>query len=144
MIPMLDMPANFIDCLDALILAGIGDVDSVLWNGPSGYSHGVSIERDKFEMGLLEAALEKQIPVLGICRGAQLLNVALGGSLVSNLPWDGGDQHCQNPSDRNERRHTVSCVSKSFLFRMYESTIKINLFHHQAVKNLGVGLESTG
>ena len=85
MIPMLDMPANFIDCLDALILAGIGDVDSVLWNGPSGYSHGVSIERDKFEMGLLEAAFEKQIPVLGICRGAQLLNVALGGSLVSNL-----------------------------------------------------------
>jgi putative glutamine amidotransferase len=144
MIPMVDMPANYIDCLDALILTGGGDVDPVLWNGPSVYSHGVSRERDEFEMGLLKAALEKQIPVLGICRGAQLLNVALGGSLEPHLPWDGGDQHCLRSSDRNERRHTVQFESKSILSKVYESTIEVNSFHHQAVKNLGAGLKSTG
>ncbi|MDE0845010.1 MAG: gamma-glutamyl-gamma-aminobutyrate hydrolase family protein [Actinomycetota bacterium] len=144
MIPMLDMPANYIDRLDALILTGGGDVDPVLWNGPSGYSEGVSIERDNFEMGLLEAAFEKEKPVLAICRGVQLLNVALGGSLESNLPWDKGDQHCLRSSDRNERRHTVSFAPKSILSRVYESTIEVNSFHHQAVKNLGIGLKSTG
>lgn len=144
MIPMIDMPANYINYLDALILTGGGDVDPLLWNGPSAYSHGVSRERDEFEVGLLEAAFEKQIPVLGICRGAQLLNVALGGSLEPNLPWDEGDRHCLRSSDRNERRHTVEFASKSILSKVYESTIEVNSFHHQAVKNIGVGLKSTG
>src|SRR6185437_934354 len=82
--------------LDALVLSGGVDIAPEFYSGDNAYAHSPNVwerARDLFELGALERALERSIPVFGVCRGLQLINVALGGSLVQDLGEDGDAVH---------------------------------------------------
>ena len=143
-LPVIDNPWEYVQRLDAIILTGGGDVDPKRWNGPSETSFLVSEERDAFEFDLLEAAIEADIPVLGICRGLQVINVHLDGSLIPHLDPVDGDGHSNATEDRQELVHSVSFEPESILFELYGPTTMVNSFHHQAVDRIGLGLRATG
>jgi putative glutamine amidotransferase len=142
-LPIIDDPVAFVERLDAVLLTGGGDVDPERWKGPSDSSFLVSRERDAFEFALLEAALEAGVPVLGICRGLQVINVLLGGTLVPHLEWAEGDGHSKRTRDRTERHHRVDCDAGSMLHHLYGPTMMVNSFHHQAVDQPGTALRIT-
>ena len=128
-------------CLcDGLLLSGGGDLlpeaygltdyNSELLFEPDG-------ERDAFELVLAREANEKHLPVLGICRGIQVMNVALGGDLVFDL----GSKHRQT-LPRDEPSHNITLCQSSFLSSLYQKPqLSVNSFHHQSVRKLGRGLQ---
>lgn len=130
--------------LDGLVLAGGVDV------APSNYGE-VPLHpdwsgdpvRDAYDLALLRACMAQGKPVLGVCRGAQLLNVALGGSLYQDIPTQiaAAKRHrCRESYERNF--HTIALEADSGLARLYPGvpTAKINSVHHQAIKSLGKDL----
>ncbi len=94
-----EAPDPLLDRLDALILAGGSDVDPATYGAaPHPETGGTWPERDRFEVALARGALERDMPLLGVCRGMQIVNVALGGTLVQHLPDTlGGDEHRHTP-----------------------------------------------
>ena len=142
-LPVIDSPRDYVERLDALVLTGGGDIAPKRWNGPVDLSFMVSEERDAFEFGLLEAAVDWGIPVLGICRGLQLINVFFGGTLVPHLDASEGDEHSKLTVDRAEERHPIACIPGTILFELYGPTGMVNSFHHQAVDQLGSGLRAS-
>ncbi len=92
-------PDILLDRVDALMLAGGADIDPASYGAePHPETRGTWPDRDAFELALARRALERDLPVLGICRGMQLLNVALGGTLVQHLPDDAGTRGAPAPS----------------------------------------------
>ena len=142
-LPVIDNPSEYAERLDAVILSGGGDVDPKRWNGPPETSFRVSEKRDAFEFDLLEAAIEADIPVLGICRGLQVINVHFGGSLIPHLDAVDGDSHSSATGDRQELVHSVSFEPESILFGLYGSSTMVNSFHHQAADRIGPSLRAT-
>jgi putative glutamine amidotransferase len=131
--------------LDALVLSGGGDVDPSLYGQIAVPEvDGLDAGRDAYELALLGAALTLGIPVLGICRGAQLINVARGGTLVQHLP--GVTELSHREKDRvAEAVHTVDVAPDSFLATVTGSTVLgVNSLHHQAVDRVGAGLRVVG
>ena len=100
-------------------------------------------ERDRFEIALVREALEKDIAVFGICRGSQLLNVALGGSLWQDIPSQLPNSICHRATDENPAEHNVILTDEGFCRKIGFSSeqFAVNSYHHQAVKELGKGLE---
>ncbi len=94
-----EAPDPLLDRLDALILAGGSDVDPATYGAaPHPETGGTWPERDRFEVALARGALEREMPLLGVCRGMQIVNVALGGTLVQHLPDAlGSDEHRHTP-----------------------------------------------
>ena len=137
--------------VDALIVTGGQDVDPAVWGGPPATSAGdgvLSIDRrrDDYEITLVREALDQGVPLLGVCRGHQLLNVALGGTLCPDLP-DRGVQHlsfASFPDARPMKEHEVAFLAGSLAAHLYGSTAAVNSWHHQAVARLGTGLVCSG
>jgi len=131
--------------VDALLLSGGDDVSPLLYQEEPEQGLGAILpERDAYEMRLLHMAIENKKPVLAICRGLQLLNVALGGTLYQDisiaLPL--ALQHNQK-AQVHEATHTVAVVPASRLRQiMEEETFLTNSFHHQAIKELAPGLRA--
>ena len=135
----------FADLLDALVLSGGSDVDPGLYGGVLMPNVGwIDPERDAFESALLAAMLEQGKPVLAICRGAQLLNVVLGGDLVEDLPTGEGRSHASYAYPRAWRRHQVTFEPGSLAHEVYGDEVAVNSFHHQAVRRPGAGVLVTG
>ena len=126
--------------VDGLVLTGGPDVDpSRYGQSPHPETYGVSAVRDHFEEALALAALEVGMPVLAICRGIQVLNVALGGSLVQHLPDITSQVH------RPGARHAVDVTPGSRIHAALGTERAIGLsWHHQAIDRLGAGLVVTG
>jgi putative glutamine amidotransferase len=125
-----------------LVLAGGGDIDPRLY-GARAHETNYMIDpaRDRFEIRLVEHALSSGMPVLAICRGMQILNVALGGDLVAHVPerWGEGILHRAPP--RVPVTHDVEIEPGSRLFRILgEARIPVVSWHHQAVDRMGDGL----
>jgi putative glutamine amidotransferase len=131
--------------LDGLLLTGGGDVDPARYGAePSPATGGVDTERDAGEFPLLDLAVRSGRPVLGICRGCQLINVGLGGSLVQDLTEVTTLAHLV-PDRRNETVHPVTPVDGSLLAQLEgDREIQVNSIHHQAIKELGSGLRVAG
>ncbi len=127
-------PADYLDLVDGLVFTGGADVDPASYGAANTDSSFESI-RDSYEFALLDAALEADLPVLGICRGLQLLNVHVGGSLHQDVP-----EHARYDVDPAARTHTISIESASRLNLMFGSSIEVNSLHHQTVDALGDGL----
>ena len=122
-----------------IILSGGGDVDPVYWGELPGPELGeIDPQRDKFELQLAELIMENDIPVLGICRGCQVLNIACGGSLIGDLQT--GLSHRQN-APRDYPFHDIVVEKNSLLQEVMSTTrLRVNSFHHQAVRVPGKGL----
>lgn len=130
---------NTLSHIDGLILSGGGDYNP-LWCGedPSPKLHSINRERDLPELLIAQLAYNRQIPMLGICRGIQTLAMALGGKVRQDIgDTKGLIKHSQD-ADRNEPTHVVSLDKDSILCNLYETDkIAVNSFHHQAVGDAG-------
>lgn len=124
---------------DALVLCGGGDLDPALFGQEDRGSHPPNRERDRAELMLSEAYLTWGKPVLGICRGMQVLNVFLGGTLIQDLRPDWRALH----QGEEDVYHIVQCRSGSLLERLLGPSPVVNSAHHQAVDRLGRDLEAT-
>ncbi len=129
--------------LHALLLAGGPDIDPRQYaTRPDPATADVRPERDAWESALLDAALDRDIPVLGICRGAQLLNVARGGTLHQHIPESvGHDGHRPAPSEYGPIE--IALEPGALPGRLVGRRISVPCYHHQAIDILGRGLEVT-
>ena len=133
--------------LDALVLAGGADVDPASYGAePHRCTTGTRPERDAAEIPLARRALERDLPLLGICRGMQLMNVALGGTLIQHLPDDvGHGDHRRHLGSFDDADHDVRLAPGSLAARACgELTHATKSHHHQAVDRLGEGLVASG
>ncbi len=126
------------DRLQGLIIGGGDDIDPTLYGGHDDGRAPIDLERDRFEIEMIEHALHTRLPLLGICRGAQLINVVLGGSLF-------GDIRGLRRQTSNFRtplpRKTALGTSSGLLRRVLgHERWRINSLHHQAIEHLGDGL----
>lgn len=131
--------------LDGLILAGGGDIDPATYGAEQGPDTGrIDRVRDDCELALASGALARDLPVLGICRGMQLLNVARGGTLLQHLPASLG--HARHlPSIGTFERHEVRLEPGSAAERLAGGTrCTVESHHHQAIDRLGEGVVVTG
>ena len=129
--------------LDGFLLSGGGDLDPVSFGERATEKLGtVTPRRDAFELALCRYVLEKtEKPVLGICRGIQVMNVAMGGSLHIDLPSDGKLCHSLNMFPRDVYSHGVVVASGTRMAQiMGQGMGKVNSFHHQAIRDLAEGL----
>ena len=134
-------PTVVVDRLDGLVLAGGEDVDPRLYGGvPTEFATILDPGRDAFETALFEAALAKGIPVLGICRGCQLINVARGGTLVSHLSASAGQAHSFYGYPGDHRPQTVDTADGSRIAGLLGRRVMVNSYHHQAVLTPGDGV----
>ena len=136
--------AAVLDGLHGLALAGGADVDPAQYSAARDTRTGPARpDRDAWEITLTRAALDRELPVLAICRGMQVLNVALGGDLVQHLPdVVGHDGHC--PVVGQHGRHDVRLAQGSRVGAMLGAVAAVPTYHHQSVDRLGAGLVATG
>ncbi|GAA5021028.1 gamma-glutamyl-gamma-aminobutyrate hydrolase family protein [Kitasatospora paranensis] len=129
---------RLLDALDGLVLAGGSDLDPARYGAtPDPRTGPPHRARDEREFELLAGALRRDLPVLGVCRGMQLLNVALGGTLIQHLP----DGSHQNPPARFVRQ-AVHVRPDSLLGAVLGRAAKVSCYHHQAADRLGTGLQA--
>jgi putative glutamine amidotransferase len=138
-------PDQLLDRVDALVLAGGLDLDPAAYGArPHPKVSETVPERDRFELALAHRASERELPLLGICRGMHVLNVARGGTLVQHLPdVIGHEEHRHTPgvfSDHEVRLEAGSLAARA----AGGERIAVKSHHHQAVAELGEGLEATG
>lgn len=125
--------------IDGLIITGGRDIEpSVYGHDPHPATDTPARDRDAWEFALLAAALRRHTPVLGICRGAQILNVALGGTLHQHLPDVIGHNHKQG--DAVFATSTVRTAAGTRLAAMVGESVAAQCYHHQAIDRLGEGL----
>ena len=126
---------NMLEGIDGLVLTGGADYNP-LWYGeqPEKELHTINSTRDLPELLLTRLAFNRQIPILGICRGVQTMAIALGGNLVQDLKTS--LKHGQD-APRSEATHSVTITEGSTLYGLYGQETFVNSFHHQAVKDCG-------
>ena len=144
----LDSIPEVLSEFDALFISGGGDIHPEYFGGKMHPSvDGIDRERDEFELALCRQAVEMNKAVLGICRGQQVLNVAMGGNLVVDIPSElpKAGQHRWWPNyQRNRLSHSVQLEENSRLAEiMGGNEFLVNSLHHQSVKELGEGLTVT-
>jgi len=132
-----------LDSLDGLIFSGGADLDPGLYGQePHPETKGVQGERDRAELALLQAALARDMPVLAVCRGSQVLNVALGGDLVQHLPEVVGDEkHKHTPGEYAD--HNVTVEPDTRLGSLIGDRAPVKSHHHQGFGRLGEGLRES-
>jgi putative glutamine amidotransferase len=136
-------PAQALDLIDGLLLAGGADIDPASYGQAAHAETKDSVpERDAFEIALTRAAIERDLPVLGICRGMQLINVALGGTLTQHLPEHLGHQeHRRVLGSFDGSDHDVDVAEGTLAMRVIGSARHATKsHHHQGVDRVGDGL----
>ena len=139
--------ARALDGVDGLLLTGGEDMDPA-WYGQqiSPHCNPPSRERDLSELALFAAARQREMPILGVCRGIQLVNVGLGGSLYQDLPSERPGPVDHNPAlARSARSHEVRLAPGSrAALALGREQVAVNSFHHQAVRDLAAPLVASG
>jgi putative glutamine amidotransferase len=137
---------HWLDIVDGIVLAGGGDVDPTRYGGPSHETiYMVDGERDRSELELTGRILDQEIPTLAICRGAQIVNVALGGSLYVHLPDAFGEQVRHRLPPREPTTHGVAVEAGSRLARILGATeFDSASWHHQAAREVAPSLVVVG
>lgn len=131
--------AKILAGIDGLVVPGGWDVSPEEWGGdPVGKETPVDHALDRTEIALVHGAVESRTPVLGICRGQQLINVAFGGSLFAHI-----DDHDGHDQPRDILAHAVDIDPESELGRLAPSPLMVNSLHHQAVRDIAPGLRAT-
>ena len=147
-LPLVDIDDadSLIGCVDGLLVTGGPDVSPLLYGEePCQNMGGCCQHNDLMEFALVRSAVAAGKPVLGICRGLQVINVAYGGTLYQDIPSQlaGSHLHLQK-SARGEATHTVRITPGSYAYEVCGGEkIYVNTFHHQSVKDIGKGLKIT-
>ncbi|MDL2243575.1 membrane dipeptidase [Bacteroidales bacterium OttesenSCG-928-J19] len=132
--------------LDGLILSGGGDIHSSFFNEELHPTVTDSdLLRDNYDLNLVRLALEKQMPILGICRGEQVLNVALGGNLIQDIPSETPTSSVRHSQEepREIGTHQVNISPDSLLYKIVkQETLTVNSFHHQAIRNVAPDMKA--
>ncbi|RKX71838.1 gamma-glutamyl-gamma-aminobutyrate hydrolase family protein [candidate division WOR-3 bacterium] len=143
MLPLLDPGGidQVIKAVDGLLLSGGFDVSPILYGRePKGVGK-IDPDRDRFEIEIVHRAYRRRLPILAICRGIQLLNVALGGTLMQRLK---GLKHFQE-SERSKPSHSITIEPGSIFYQIArKKKILVNSFHNDAIDNLSPKLRPTG
>jgi len=140
-----DTAERFLSLVDGLVLSGGDDIDPTSYGSERTAAKNFEEEVDLFELALIQAARRHEIPVLAICRGLQILNVALGGTLHQDMLASGTVHEPITPDDEpdeiNARRHVVTFESDSVVGHLYGATeAKVNTLHHQSIDSLAAEL----
>ena len=137
---------EYLDRIDGLLMTGGEDVSPLLFGQePSPFLGTVVPERDTYDLALIRKAVLKGIPVLGICRGIQCLNIAMGGDLIQDIPSEVKDaiQHRQT-GPRSYGSHTIMIEKGSLMEKLLGSgEVAVNSFHHQACGKIAPGFKVT-
>ncbi len=144
---LVERPGEVLDLLDGLMLAGGADIDPAAYRAePHPETLDTVPERDAFEIALVRAALARDLPLLGICRGMQLINIARGGTLLQHLPERlGHDEHRRVVGSFDGSDHDVLLQEGSLAARAAgESRHATKSHHHQGVDRVGDGLLVSG
>ena len=138
---------RYIEMVDGLLLSGGGDIVPATYGATLEHAEEADDSVDRFEIALIQAAKTAGKPVLGICRGLEVLNVALGGSLHQNIARPGTvhEPVVGDPDEINSRRHVVTLEPDSELARWHGSDqLKVNTLHHQGIAALAPELIPLG
>lgn len=136
-----DLAAEALERVDALVVSGGPDVDPARYGaGPHPRTDPPPTVRDAWELALIDAALRRGLPLLGICRGMQLLNVALGGDLTQHLPDLLGDTSHSPTYGAYSSHPVVPAPGTRLAGILGDAAVDVPTYHHQAVRRLGAGL----
>lgn len=146
--PQLDAAGVLLQTLDGLLLSGGPDVEPQRYGDSAVHpaTYGIDPERDEFEVDLFDAALRQGVPVFGICRGIQVINVALGGTLIQDVasahPGGAKVGHRQHERglENSAAGHAVFAAEPALLPIFGKGELGVNSFHHQAIRDLAPGL----
>lgn len=140
---------RLVGMVDGLVLSGGDDVSPTTYHRPVSHATGADQDVDRFEIALVKEARAQNKPVLAICRGLQLLNVALGGTLNQEITKSGTAHEpfdaIGDPVEVNARTHVVTLEPGSRLNELYNAgEVKVNTLHHQGIGDLAAGLVAEG
>lgn len=142
-----ELIAEVLSHCHGLLLSGGGDIDPKFYHATNLLPEmEFDRERDEFEMGLARVALRFNMPIFGICRGLQVLNVCFGGTLIQDLEIElpGAGEHRNKPGIFGDMWHRVDLEPGGKLYDLLGSTMEVNSSHHQAVQEPGKGLMISG
>lgn len=145
-VPDPDVPA-ILDRIDGLVLSGGGDVEAERYGGrPNDAMYGMDFDRDEFEIALVKVAADRRFPLLAICRGLQVVNVALGGTLIGDIPTDVGsaDHTVIGHHVFNGHQHVTLDPGSRVAAIVGATDLEVNSIHHQAVRRLAPGFRAVG
>jgi putative glutamine amidotransferase len=126
-------PTQYVERIDGLLMSGGADIEPELYGAdPIPETSNPEPIRDEFEIALLESAFECELPIAGICRGLQMINVHTGGSLFQDVPT-----HAVRDKPPSSQVHTVSIDQGSTLADLYGTSRNVNSLHHQSIDRLG-------
>lgn len=134
---------KYVDLIDGLVMSGGHDVDPYFYGEePRQKIQAVFAKRDNFDLALIKAMVAQDKPILGICRGHQIINVAFGGKILQDLSYSKNEliNHWQK-ADRTTPTHTITTSKDSTIYQIFGETNRVNSFHHQTVLVAGDGLE---
>lgn len=136
-------PREWFRAVDALIVAGGGDLDPRCYGGkPHETIYNVDAERDATDLEIVRDLLASDLPAFCVCRGMQVMNVALGGTLIEHLPDEVGERVAHRLPPREQVRHAVTIAGDSLLGSVSTALeVETVSWHHQAIRELGEGLE---
>lgn len=127
---------------DGLILAGGGDVDPSEFMEPNHGSTDIDQPRDKAELELVNRCIAEGKPILGICRGHQVVNIAMGGNIYQDMNDRLVEMHAQN-AEGESKFHPIRVGIATMLEQLYGQEVVVNSSHHQAIRQFGLGLYAT-
>jgi putative glutamine amidotransferase len=131
---------SILKLVDGICLPGGMDVDPVYYHQINQKSIPIEPEIDQLDLDIIAIAHEKNIPIFGICRGLQILNVAMGGTLIQDVSPDKIDHTVSSKNKTKNLGHKVSLVRQSQLHSLFGDEIEVNSYHHQAIDRLADGL----
>lgn len=138
-IPVVTLLPSQISTCQGLLLPGGGDITPAFYGEQNHGSHSIDTELDILQLQAFDLAMDNIMPVLGICKGLQIINVGLGGSLIQDLEPPVSDRHQYH---RGDKYHDSVINSDSWLYKLYGHGAIVNSAHHQAIDRLGRGLSA--
>lgn len=134
-VPLVTLNPGEAAACDGLILPGGGDITPAFFGQKNKGSRNIDTELDILQFHALELCLNNNLPILGICKGMQLINVAFGGTIVQDME----NRHLHQTTDL-DLYHDTTIAPCSFLYSLYGKTARVNSCHHQCIARLGKGL----